>query len=68
MLLVWRIVESDRYQDEKDEEWPYDLDQQLNLEKKDTIVCIFTHLFIILNCVGYLIWIQQHNISAIHTS
>ncbi len=34
MLLVRRIVESDRYQDEKDKKWPYDLDQQLNLETK----------------------------------
>lgn len=44
MLLVWRIVESDRYQDEKDEKWPYDLDQQLNLEKKGHNSVKFTQI------------------------
>lgn len=35
MLFMWRIVKSDRYQDEEDKEGPYYLDQQLNLEKTD---------------------------------
>jgi len=34
MLLVGRVIDSDRYQDEEDEERPYYLNQKLNLEKK----------------------------------
>lgn len=45
MLLVGRIIESDRYQDEKDEERPYYLNQQLNLEINRHNSVIFTHLF-----------------------
>lgn len=45
MLFVGRIIESDRYQDEKDEERPYDLNQQLNLEINRHNSVIFTHLF-----------------------
>lgn len=52
MLLIGRIIESDRYQDEKDEERPYYLNQQLNLEKKRHNSVIFTHLFKLLDCFG----------------
>lgn len=35
MLLIGRVVESHRYQNEEDEERPDDLDQQLELETQN---------------------------------
>lgn len=35
MLFIRRVVEPNRYQDEEDEQWPYDLNYQLELHEKE---------------------------------